>query len=801
MPLSRVDSRSLIVAVLSPTNTGKTHRAVERMLEHDSGMIGLPLRLLAREVYDRITRQIGESPVALVTGEEKRIPKHPRYWVCTVEAMPMDREVDFVAVDEIQLATHPQRGHVFTDRLLHARGRRETWFLGAETMRPVVQELVPTAEIRRYGRLSSLRGMGSVTLGSLPPRTAVVVFSAPRVYELAERLRRRRGGAAVVLGALSPRARNAQVALYQAGEVQYMVATDAIGMGLNLDIDTVAFAELHKFDGREERGLQADELAQVAGRAGRYRNDGTFGTLKPTPSLAPGVVFAIENHVLAPVRSVYWRNSDLDKSSARALLESLRQRPHHPMLRMAEQAEDHTCLQKLIERDAIAARAHGTEAVTLLWEVCQIPDYRQLLLEHHLSLLSEVYLQASSSRGHLDPDWMHRQIKRIDDLDGDIETLMMRMAFIRTWTYIAHHSRWVLDAESWQARTRDIEERLSDALHERLVERFVDWKRKRRTVTAPGRAPAAGIKPSEPPPEEAISGPFRQLLHLRAAMESKPQPQQPSWVESVTEASHDRFEVDARGRILDGDRVLGVMTKGPDLLRPDVTVTLGSDVGAGDKLRIQRQLLAFARDYVSELLEPLRKDTAGQLSPAGRGLLYQIEQQLGTIVTRQAGEQIRLLSPRDRHVLRMLGVVVGQRLTYVPMLLKAKSVQQRSTLCSVYFGQHAAASMPRPGQVAVQAQPQISDQAYLSMGYARFGSRAIRADMAERIHQRLGKASRDGGFDLPAEVGRWLGCAREELKTVVQAFGYRETEPFRFERAFGRKRQGAAARRPSPAPR
>ena len=411
------DGRSVLTAQLGPTNTGKTHRAVERMLEHDSGMIGLPLRLLAREIYDRITARIGERAVALVTGEEKRIPSRPRYWVCTVESMPVSVDVDFMAVDEIQLATHHQRGHVFTDRLLHRRGRKETWFLGSETMRPMVQRLVPATDIETRPRFSELSHAGVRKLTALPARTAIVAFSASQVYEIAERLRQRRGGAAVVLGALSPRTRNAQVAMYQAGEVDYLVATDAIGMGLNMDVDHVAFASLSKFDGRETRPLEAPELAQIAGRAGRYESDGTFGTIEQAGELPKGIVDAIERHDFPPVRKVYWRNSDLDFASIDRLIASLKVRPPHRGLRPVERAEDFEALQILAKRTEVRALANGPRMVELLWEVCRIPDFRQLLLEVHTKLLGDIFIQLAGPAGMIDVDWMtppHRSTRRYE---------------------------------------------------------------------------------------------------------------------------------------------------------------------------------------------------------------------------------------------------------------------------------------------------------------------------------------------------------------------------------------------------
>jgi ATP-dependent RNA helicase SUPV3L1/SUV3 len=545
-----------LTALLGPTNTGKTHRAVERMLDHTTGMLGLPLRLLAREVYDRVTTRVGERAVALVTGEEKRIPPRPRYWVCTVEAMPVGHEVDFLAVDEVQLATHAERGHVFTDRLLHARGRLETWFMGADTVRGLVERLLPTARLEHHPRWSGLRYAGQSSLAKLPPRSAVVTFSAPQVYELGERLRHRKGGAAVVLGALSPRTRNAQVALFQSGEVDYLVATDAIGMGLNLQVDHIALGALRKFDGRETRPLETAEMAQIAGRAGRYQNDGTFGTLEPLGPLPAPVVWSLEQHRFTPERQLVWRNSDLDTSSLEALAASLGQRPPRPELRLVERAMDAEALVYLARQPEIRNRTHLPERVALLWEVCQIPDFGHCLVEHHGRLLTEVYSQLVGSRGSLDPDWLARRIARLDQTEGDLEALLMRLESIRTFTYISHHSRWLESAAEWQARTRQIEDRLSDALHARLIERFVE---RSRVTQVPERwlLPRSG---------QRLHG-LGALSAWRAAGPSVPAAPE-DWGAELAEAPDEALVLEEGGTVTWQGHLVARLLPGKDLLHP-----------------------------------------------------------------------------------------------------------------------------------------------------------------------------------------------------------------------------------------
>ena len=464
-----------VTALLGPTNTGKTHLAVDRMLAHRTGMMGFPLRLLAREVYDRVVAEKGAESVALVTGEEKRVPAQPRYFVCTVESMPLERPVEFVAVDEIQLAGDAERGHVFTDRLLRARGTAETMLLGADTMRPLIRTLVPEARFAGRPRLSTLTHAGHCKLGRLAPRNAVIAFSTESVYALAERVRGLRGGCAVVLGALSPRTRNAQVALYQAGEVDSLVATDAIGMGLNLDLEHVAFSAWRKFDGRVSRMLGAAEIAQIAGRAGRHLRDGSFGTTGAAAPFEPDLVKAIEDHRFAPVERAWWRNADLAFDSLPALLDSLAAPPPLPGLRRTHDADDHRTLLTLARDPAVAATLTGADRVALLWEACRIPDFRKTMAEDHVALVRRVHLSLAE-RGRLPHDWVARSIERLAPTEGDIDTLTARISHVRTWTYVSHRADWVDDARGWQERTRALEDALSDALHARLTQLFVKRK-------------------------------------------------------------------------------------------------------------------------------------------------------------------------------------------------------------------------------------------------------------------------------------------------------------------------------------
>ncbi|MGF1468862.1 MAG: helicase-related protein [Sandaracinaceae bacterium] len=761
-----------IVAALGPTNTGKTHRAVTRLLEHESGMIGLPLRLLAREVYDRVTAKVGEAQVALVTGEEKRIPNGARYWICTVEAMPVGRTVDFLAVDEIQLAAHRERGHVFTERLLHARGRRETWFLGADTMAPLIRGLLPRADVQRRPRFSTLRHAGRSGLGALPPRSAVVAFRTDEVYELAARLRHRRGGAAVVLGALSPRTRNAQVALYQAREVGYVVATDAIGMGLNLDVDHVAFASVQKFDGRERRPLAVPELAQIAGRAGRHRRDGTFGTLSPLPAFDPTVARRLEEHRFGAVRRLVWRNADLDLSSVDALIASLAQAPPEETFVRVERADDFDALRALAARRDVRDRATSPASVALLWEVCQVPDYRKLLLLRHLALLEELYRHLADGQA-LPADVVARQVARIDRTDGDVDHLTARLASIRVWTYLSHQAGWLPDARHWRGRTRQVEDRLSDALHQRLVERFVATGRRRTVPLAPRR----GQRPSE--------GPFAALAELLA--DEAPSPGPDDDVDRVVDAPHDAFTLEADGRVRCRGAVVGQLAPGRSLLAPEVRAA--ERLGPGARSRVHRRLAAFLKDLVRELLLPLRPGSEVPSGPV-RGLLYQLEGSLGTVLRRAARRQVDALSADDEAALRELGVHVGARAVYASALLEARALRQRGTLVRVL---HPAA-VPTEPVAWVATDRSVPSRAYLAAGYVPVGPRALRADVLESLVTALRAASAvDEAPALPEAVVEALGRpGGDEQARILGALGFEMLERGRYRR----RRRSRRRRRP-----
>jgi ATP-dependent RNA helicase SUPV3L1/SUV3 len=740
------------VALLGPTNTGKTHHAVERMLEHTSGMIGLPLRLLAREVYDRVSARVGEDRVALITGEEKRVPRRPDYWVCTTEAMPVTREVDFVAIDEIQLAAHDERGHVFTERLLHARGRRETWFMGAATMRPLLERLVPAARPKEYPRLSRLSFVGSSKLQRLPPRSALVAFSVPELYELAHRLRALRGGAAVVLGALSPRARNAQVALFQAGEVDYLVATDAIGMGLNLDVGHVAFASLRKFDGRSARDLDDAELAQIAGRAGRYLRDGTFGTLSPA-ELPFETARRIEQHRFDSVRRVRYRNADLDFSSPNALLAALEAPPPAPYFAAVPDAVDLSVLRALLLDPLIARQAHSHEILQLLWSVCQVPDFRHILFEVHLELLRELF--GALQKGPLSNDFLAARTQELAHEEGGVDTLVARISRLRTWAFVANQAGFCADPGLWSARLGDLEDQLSDALHRGLVSTFVERRGKARPPAPRQDRKAASVSDE---PNLDRHHPFAALKALRGSVhEPAPAATVRSDFADLVDAPHSAFALDAEGRVFAGGALLGKLVRGANLVEPNVQLA-ALDVGAGVQSRLERRLLAFARDSVGRLLEGLR-DLEQSERPALRAIAYQLTRGLGSASASELGASLEQLDEPAFASLRAAGVRMGHLSVFLPKLLQRGALERRATLVHVFEPQ---LKLPKLGRSHYQAQS-IAGGTWRCLGYLALGPWACRVDLAERAAQAFSEGATD------ADTLRHLSLPRRDAAEVTRA--------------------------------
>jgi len=791
-------SQGRIVAVLGPTNTGKTHLAVERMLGHRSGVIGLPLRLLAREIYDRVVAQRGARVVALITGEEKIVPPQPAYFVCTVEAMPPALAVDFLAIDEIQLAADPERGHVFTDRLLRARGIVETMFLGADTMRGVLRRLLPEAEFVARPRFSELSYAGERKLSRLPRRSAVVAFSAAEVYALAELVRRQRGGAAVVLGALSPRTRNAQVALFQSGEVDYLVATDAVGMGLNMQVDHIAFAGLRKFDGLGYRELTPAEIGQVAGRAGRYMNPGTFGVTAGAPTLEPELVERIEAHRFDAVRRIQWRNPELDDRSVDALLAALTAPPPDDVLSRGRDADDYLALRAMREDREMLALADGAKAVRLLWEVCGIPDFRKTSAHVHHNLLKRIYGHLREPPWVLPTDWVTAELGRLDRTEGDIDTLAGRIAHVRTWTYVSHRADWLRDARARQEEARALEDKLSDALHQALTQRFVD----RRTS-----ALIRGLKAKQDllaavgaDGEVLVEGHFLGRLH---GLSFTPDAADAGVERRTMMNAANRVlagEVGRRAcRLADGDGAISWrednrlwwqgapvarLAPGADVLRPQVELLPVDHLDGALRERVRRRLADWLAETLAARLAPLGRLEALGLDGAARGLAFQLAQGLGALAREPVAALLQALSPEDRRRLGRAGVRLGYLDVFLPAMLRPERAATAVRLWTVAAGLDAPPPAPPAGAVSLPADPALPPGLYGAAGYRVCGGRAVRIDMLDRLATLAHARAAGGAFVPDHAMLSLLGLSREELDPVLRGLGYR-AEP-------GRAAHGAA---------
>ncbi|WP_108816157.1 helicase-related protein [Loktanella sp. Alg231-35] len=779
---------SRVTAVLGPTNTGKTHYAIERMLSHRTGVIGLPLRLLAREVYDRIVAVRGPSVVALVTGEERIVPPRAAYWVCTVEAMPDGMGCDFLAVDEIQLCGDPERGHVFTDRLLHARGLHETLLLGAETMRGAIAAMVPEAQFMRRERMSELTYTGSKKISRMPARSAIVGFSVENVYAIAELLRRTKGGAAVVMGALSPRTRNAQVEMYQNGDVDYLVATDAIGMGLNLDISHVGFSSLTKFDGRRMRHLQPEELGQIAGRAGRHIENGTFGVTGEAPALDDAVAEAICEHRFQPVKKLQWRNSDLQFGSMKRLVATLEDRTDDPWLTRVRESDDLAALKALAQDPEVIARATDGPSVKLLWDVCRIPDFRGISKGEHAGLLTHIFNDLHQL-GHVSANWFALQVKRIDRTDGDIDTLSKRLAYIRTWTYVAQRKGWLDDESHWRDATRAVEDRLSDALHGALTQRFVD--RRTSILLRRLKQKESLVADVNDKGEVTVEGEFvGRLEGFRFRMDKAGSPDEAKTlrqasVQALVPQFHllaDRFynapdpEIDftEQGGLMWGDQAVGKLTVGDDPLKPGIEVFVDEEAGTDVAAKVQRRLQHFIDRKIAAGFEPLlalKNDET--LTGTAKGFAYRMAEGFGIIPRGEVADEVKALDQDARGALRKHGVRFGQFTIFMPLLLKPAPTRLRLVLWSLAKDLSEFPESPPPGLVTVPAAKDAVAGYYAMAGYRAAGERAIRIDMLERLADMLRDKDSRGGFEANPDMLSITGMTLEQFADLMTGLGYK----------------------------
>src|SRR5476651_1708970 len=807
--MSFANESGRLTAVLGPTNTGKTYLAIERMLGHESGMIGFPLRLLARENYDRVVKIKGAGKVALITGEEKIVPPGARYFICTVESMPLDRPVSFLAVDEVQMAADPERGHFFSDRILHARGMNETMLLGADTVRPVLNRLLPDIDIVARPRFSKLGYVGPKKATRLPSRSAVVGFSANEVYAIAELIRRHRGGTAIVMGALSPRTRNAQVAMFQSGEVDYLVATDAVGMGLNLDVDHVAFASDRKYDGYQFRRLNPSEFAQIAGRAGRATRDGTFGTTGRCAPFEPELVNALQNHTFDSVKVLQWRNSKLDFSSLGALQVSLALAPSHEALTRAPIAEDLRVLDHAARDSDVRDMAHGAPAVERLWDACQIPDYRKIAPAAHAELVTTLF-GFLMQKGRIPDAWFAAQVDQADRTDGDIDTLSGRIAQIRTWTFVANRPDWLADPEHWQGIAREVENKLSDALHERLTERFVDrrtsvlMRRLRENTMLNTEIGKTGEVIVEGhvigrldgfafAPDAAEAG--SDAKALQATAQKALAGEIDARAEKLSAAPDDQFVLTSDATIRWTGDAVARLVAADDALHPRIRIISDDRLSGAPREAVQARLDLWLKTHIEKLLGPLFDlSKAEDITGIARGIAFQLIEALGVLERSKIAAEMKDLDQPSRATLRKYGVRFGAYHIYVPALLKpaARALasllwaqkQDNVDLSALSGAQHLAGS----GRTSFAVDKQLDRDAYRVLGYRQCGERAVRVDILERLADliRPALAWREaspgtkpaGAFDgrsfvVTQAMTSLTGSAGEDFASILRALGYR----------------------------
>jgi ATP-dependent RNA helicase SUPV3L1/SUV3 len=811
---SSINENVKVKALLGPTNTGKTYYAMDRMLSHSSGIIGFPLRLLARENYDKAVSKVGKSKVALVTGEEKIIPPKAKYFCCTVESMPLERSFSFVAIDEIQLAADPDRGHVFTDRILNTRGTEETVLLGAETIKPLLQKILPNCSIEIRPRLSILSYIGVKKLTRLKPRTAIVAFSIPEVYKIAELIRTKKGGAAIVMGALSPRTRNAQVDLYQNGQVDYLIATDAIGMGLNMDIDHVAFASDTKFDGKIPRYLYPPEIAQIAGRAGRHSRNGSFGVVEDHLKFDEETIEQIENHSFFPLKNIWWRNSELNFSSLKGLVSSLEAYPPFNFMRRKVGALDALCLNHLSEISSIKNKINNKEALTLLWDVCQIPDFSNSLSGVHFSLLEKTF-ELLLVNEKLDNEWIKSQLNRLNRFDGEIDTLLNRISNIRTWTFITHRQKWIDESEYWQNEAKTIEDKLSDELHNRLTQRFVDKRivilnktlkdhsNLEALIRLDGKVIVEGeevglLKGFEFIPslsEGEKAGPI-----LSAARKILPKEIERR-VRELLMSDNAAFKFDDESILWQNNKV-AKLTNGETLYSPKIIISnsefLSDEQIKQIEIRVNEAVEGNIENILSEainLKNPVlnfeqqkseneknnnvslttndnEKKLNESISGKALGIAYQVYEGIGSAQINNLSMSIANLSEADKRNLARLGLRLGVETIYLPNLLKPAAIKLRALLWSVHNQDFPKDAIPPDGRVSIKTLPNVKKEFYRALGFVPLGNMALRADIAERLSALVRIEARTGQFKINEAMLSIAGSTKIQMEEILYDLGY-----------------------------
>ncbi len=778
-----------ITAVLGPTNTGKTHLALETMLEYESGIMGFPLRLLAREVFDKCVDKVGINNVALITGEEKIIPKSPKYYICTAESMPKDIIVDFVAVDEIQMCTDHERGHIFTDRLLNARGEKLTMFLGSHTMKSIMSSLIKDLEFVDKERYSKLTYSGYKKISRLNPKTALIAFSIDEVYAIAELVRRQKGGAAIIMGSLSPKTRNSQVELYQSGDANFLVATDAIGMGINMDIDNVSFSNLTKFDGKKTRRLNLSEISQIAGRAGRHINDGSFGITGECKQLSSDEIERLEKHELNNIDLLYWRNSNINFDSLDYLVSSLEKQTNNELLKRINDCEDEKVLKFLIKNNNVVKDKCSRDYLKTLWECCQIPDFSKKAYGSHIEVVKTVFKFLSSKSGKVTNDYMKKQLEHLDKYDGNIDTLSNRISNVRTWSYVANKRGWANNSDYWVERTKYIEDKLSDKLHEELTKSFID---KRISVLSRSLKQnitlATEIKNEN---EVIIDGQYIGKLNgmrldldlnsgsLKTDIKSLKKAARQAIAPELMRRTHSIIE--SEGLIIENDHKIywkdhpiAYIAKGRDYLNPKLELLVDEAIDPESRLKLKNNLEKKLYKLIStELSDLVNLSRSSFKNNYVRALSYQLFENNGVLKRNIIQKIIKNISKEDRLSLRKAGIKIGRYNIFLPRMLKPNAVNLRVKLWKLFYTNDIKYTIPKSGLNFLKDDLNKNDKFLLICGFENFGKFYIRVDILERLFLKIIESTKNGTFKIDSNMINLIGCNKENFLKLLNLMDYK----------------------------
>ena len=785
-------SKNKISAILGPTNTGKTHLAIETMLSFESGMIGFPLRLLAREVYDKVLKRLNTDSVALITGEEKIIPSNAKYFLCTVESMPIDKRLDFVAVDEIQMCSDHERGHIFTDRLLNMRGEKLTMFMGSNTIRNIVAKLDDDVEFINRNRLSKLSYSGHKKISRIDRKTAIIAFSAEEVYAIAELIRRQKGGASIVMGSLSPKTRNAQVELYQSGDVDFLVATDAIGMGINMDLNHVYFSNLKKFDGKKLRRLNLSEIGQIAGRAGRYMNDGSFGITGQCGIISPENVELLENHKFEEISYLFWRNSNLNFNNSTSLIKSLDEKPHKDWLRKIYECEDEKALKFFLKDKNFENIEFNQEKLRLLWECCQIPDFVKKTYGNHYEVIGNVFKYLNSKKGKIPNDYLRLQLMKLDKLDGNVDSLSNRIANVRTWSYVSNKNNWVEDHNYWIEKTKLLEDRLSDRLHEELTKTFID---KRASILARGLKQDMEFDTKILENNDVIidnqfigkiNGLKLELDLKKGALETDIKSLKKAARQSVGPELEKRVkiiidtglvELKDDSKIYWNNSAIGMLTAGKDYLNPNLELIVDDILEQDQKRKLSDFIGKWLKNKIGTVLKSLIDlKNIKEKNPSTKALAYQLYENNGVIKREQVSEYLEKLDQNERKTLRNIGVKFGRYHVFLYKLIKPDAVSLRTLLWKNYHQKYFNLRPPTFGLNFLNNKDFKNKNFMLLCGFEKFDNFFVRIDILERLFiQILNSDDKEKKkmIKMVPEMINLLGCSKENFKKLISMMNYK----------------------------